>query len=689
MKSNEAVLAWPSVAERITELVLALPRKAKRLIMVLTDAIAIPLAFWTALGLQSGRLETPWNPLLPYTVLVTVSVLCLFSLCGLYRTVIRFLGLRAMTTVALSVSLSVVAVLMLERLGIGGHVPMPVFPIYWALALIYASGSRSLARYLVTRVRCSVQVKRVAIYGAGDAGARLSAALRGGPDFEPVAFIDDKKSLQGSSINGIRIHGPEALPCLIRKYGIERILLALPSTSRRRRREILTALAPLGVYVQSLPGMSDLITGCARIDELRDVDLADLLGRDPVPPNQHLFASCIRDKSVMVTGAGGSIGSELCRQIMRLRPGRLVLLELSELGLYNVERELRDIAKREALSAEVVPLLGDAGHRRRFREVLGSFGVQTVYHAAAYKHVPIVEYNIVEGVRNNVVGTWHAAETAIEAGVQTFVLVSTDKAVNPANVMGATKRLAELVLQALQERTKTTRLCMVRFGNVLASSGSVVPLFQEQIRRGGPVTVTHPDVLRYFMTITEAAQLVIQAGAMASGGDVFVLDMGRPVRIDDLARRLINLMGLTVRDAATPDGDIAIEYIGLRAAEKLSEELLIGTNVMGTDHPMILRAIEHHVSWSRLQKPLSELLTALSSFDCQRVLALLAECVAEYRLVPKIHDRVWQRRAVAAPAAHELAPEAKVADLAAKRRLADTAVAISGVRTIHGHAPSA
>lgn len=695
MKGNQAVMGCPSIEPvgsirgRIAEQMLGLPRKRKRLIMLATDAIAIPAAFWMALALQLDRLDPSLDHPFACTVLVTISALGCFSFCGLYRTVIRFMGLRAMMTGAVSVSLSVAIVVLVDRLGLHGRIYLSAFAIYWALALIYASGSRFLARYLFRRPRhfCAPP-KPVAIYGAGDAGAKLSAVLLGGPDFEPVAFIDDKKTLQGSSINGIRVYGPEALPRLVPKRGIERILLALPSTSRRRRREILAVLAPLGIYVQSLPDLSDLITGQARIDELRDVDFADLLGRDPVPPNPHLFASCIRDKSVMVTGAGGSIGAELCRQIIRLRPCRLVLLEISELGLYNVERELREVAKRENLSVEVVPLLGDAGHRHRLREVFSSFAVQTVYHAAAYKHVPIVEYNIVEGVRNNVIGTWHAAETAIEAGIETFVLVSTDKAVNPANVMGATKRLAELVLQALQDRTKTTRFCMVRFGNVLASSGSVVPLFQEQIRRGGPVTVTHPDVIRYFMTIPEAAQLVIQAGAMAMGGDVFVLDMGRPVRIDDLARRLINLMGLTVRDADTPEGDIAIEYIGLRAAEKLSEELLIGTNVTGTDHPMILRAIEHHVSWARLQKPLNELLIALASFDCRRVLDLLAECVAEYRLVPKIHDRVWQRRAVLSPAAHASPPDAKVADLAAKRRLTDTTVGIGGARTMHGQGPS-
>jgi FlaA1/EpsC-like NDP-sugar epimerase len=422
-----------------------------------------------------------------------------------------------------------------------------------------------------------------------------------------------------------------------------------------------------------MPNLSDLISGKAQISELRDVDVADLLGRDPVPPKPKLSGSCIRGKCVLVTGAGGSIGSELCRQIVRLSPSRLVLFEMSELALYTIERELEEVVAREKLSVEIVPLLGNAYNRHRVRDVLSAFGVHTVYHAAAYKHVPIVEYNVVEGIHNNVISTWYTAEAALEAGVETFVLVSTDKAVNPANVMGATKRLAELVLQALQERTSQTRFCMVRFGNVLASSGSVVPLFQDQIRRGGPVTVTHRDVIRYFMTIPEAAQLVLQAGSMAKGGDVFVLDMGRPVRIDDLARRLVSLMGLTVRDAAHPEGDIEIEYTGLRTAEKLFEELVIGSNVTGTDHPMVMRAMEHHLPWPRMQEILNELLAALASFDCQRALALLTESVAEYQSSPDIRDYVWNRKTVLPHAT-----ATNVADFAAKRRQSELGKPVSG-----------
>jgi FlaA1/EpsC-like NDP-sugar epimerase len=664
MRDKHAAVRPASWGVSAADTILALPRETKRIVMLTADAVAIPTALWAALALKFDRLDPSLDRTFAYFLVAVTSALFFFSVFGLYRAIIRFMGPKAMVTVIAGVSFSVLVLGIFDRLFASHQIPLSAFVIYWALALPWLGGSRFVARYLfVRRSGAKGTAARVAIYGAGNAGARVCSGLLGGPDFHPVAFIDDKKSLQGSSINGIAVYAPEALEELVRQRRIDRVLLAMPSTSRRRRREILTALEPLGVHVQSLPNLSDLISGKAQFNELRDVEVSDLLGRDPVPPRPKLFGSCIRGKCVLVTGAGGSIGSELCRQIIRLDPARLVLFEMSELALYNIQRELEEVAAHERLNAEIVPLLGNAHHRHRVREVLSTFGVQTIYHAAAYKHVPIVEHNVIEGIHNNVISTWYTAEAALETGVETFVLISTDKAVNPANVMGATKRLAELVLQALQERTTHTRFCMVRFGNVLASSGSVVPLFQEQIRRGGPVTVTHPDVIRYFMTIPEAAQLVLQAGSMAKGGDVFVLDMGRPVRIDDLARRLISLMGLTVRDPANPDGDIEIEYTGLRTAEKLFEELLIGTNVTGTDHPMIMRAIEHHLPWGRMQQMLNEQLVALASFDCHRALALLAESVAEYQAEVDIRDYVWTRKAVLPHAA-----AAKVADFAAKRR---------------------
>ena len=517
--------------------------------------------------------------------------------------------------------------------------------MYSCLALLYIAASRFLVRYYFLTRHIQPTEARVAIYGAGEAGARLSTVLSATRAFDPLVFIDDNRSLHGRMVNGIKVFAPEELPALIKARNLDRILLALPSLTRRRRREILSSLEPLGVHVQTVPEFEQIVTGKANVEDIREVDVCDLLGRDSVPPKAGLFDTCVREHVVMVTGAGGSIGSELCRQIIGLGPKRLVLFEMSELALYNIERELRTFAEQNALHVELVGLIGNGHQKQRMREIFQAYRVQTVYHAAAYKHVPIVEQNVIEGIYNNVISTWNTAEAAHESEIGTFVLVSTDKAVNPTNEMGATKRFAEMVLQGLHRRGTKTRFCMVRFGNVLASSGSVVPLFNEQIKAGGPVTVTHPEVIRYFMTIPEAAQLVIQAGSMAEGGEVFVLDMGKPVRICDLARRMIHLMGMTVRDEQHPDGDIEIAYTGLRPAEKLYEELLIGNNVTGTQHPMILRAIEHSLPWERIQGMLDEILAAMSRFDCPRALQLLSEVVVEYKPAPESHDLVWARQA--------------------------------------------
>jgi FlaA1/EpsC-like NDP-sugar epimerase len=647
----------------IAKSLISLPRPAKQLVMITADSIMLPLALWAALALKQDRLAIDIGAHSGTFLVALLAAVATFWLLGIYRSVIRFMGAQTMIAVIAGVTISAVAAALFGDSRSVPGISASTLAIYWTLALLCVAGSRFLMRSAFNHSFNGNTARRVVIYGAGEAGGKLCAVLLGGPDFVPVAFVDDKRSLRGSCLNGIRVYGAGELPGLIERHGVERVLLAMPSIQKWRRREILGNLAPLGVHVQSLPDLSDIIAGRARIDEVREVEVADLLGRNPVPPHTSLFGTCIRGKSVMVTGAGGSIGSELCRQILPLVPRRLVMLEMSEYALYNIDRELREMAKKHGLTVEIVPLLGNAHHLHRVREVLQVFEVKTVYHAAGYKHVPIVEHNIIEGIHNNVVGTWYTAEAALDAGVETFVLISTDKAVNPTNVMGATKRMAELVLQALQHRTRATRFCMVRFGNVLASSGSVVPLFQEQIKKGGPVTVTHPDVIRYFMTIPEAAQLVIQAGAMAGGGDVFVLDMGQPVRIDDLARRLIGLMGMSVRDASNPRGDIEIKYTGLRAAEKLYEELLIGTNVAGTDHPMIMRAMEHSSSWARMQQLLNELLLALNAFDCDAALQVLADAVVEYHRVPEIRDHVWTHKVV--PAKLE---DRKVSDLAAKRR---------------------
>jgi len=663
---NQRATRFSNVAKSLIEL----PRPVKQVIMVTADATLLPLCLWAAMALKQDRLAVDVQDAGGMILAAVGAAVITFWSLGLYRSIIRFLGPQAMAVVVAGITASAAALAFIARMEDLPGITLPVLAIYWAWAVLYVAGSRFLVRSVFTHMLNASGAKRAVIYGAGVAGAKLSSVLLGGPDFVPIAFVDDNLSVRGSRINGIRVFDSSELPTLIAEHDIDRVLLAMPSVHKWRRREILVKLAPLGVHVQSLPDLSDIIAGRARIDEFKEVEIADLLGRDAVPPHTPLFGTCIRGKSVMVTGAGGSIGSELCRQILSLVPKRLILFEVSEFALYNIERELREVAQKNNLAVELVPLLGNAHHRHRMREVLSTFEVHTLYHAAAYKHVPIVEHNVLEGIHNNVIGTWYTAEAAIEAAVDTFVLVSTDKAVNPTNVMGATKRLAELVLQALQQRTKVTRFCMVRFGNVLASSGSVVPLFQEQIRRGGPVTVTHPDVIRYFMTIPEAAQLVIQAGAMAGGGDVFVLDMGQPVRIDDLARRLVELMGLTVRDSSNPQGDIEIKYKGLRAAEKLFEELLIGTNVTGTDHPMVLRAMEHSLPWPRMQQLLDELLVALGVMDCDRALNVLSEAVAEYRRVPEMRDYVWARKAdKGTPVKTD---DRKVSDLSVKRRLSES-----------------
>jgi len=628
--------------ERIARRLIALPRAEKRALMLLADAICIPAALWTAVLLKTGELRlgmgaTPW--LYAAAVLASIPV---FVRLGLYRAVVRFIGPKVIVAVVSGVSASVLALgavnLFLGERGIS----FSAIGIYWALALLYVGGSRIVVRNLMNSRQ--VGADRVIIYGAGSAGAQAAAGLRISGKFDPVAFLDDDVSLQGSVVAGIEVHATSELARLIDEESVGNLLLALPSQTRRRRQEILKSLEPFPVRVMTVPDIADLVAGDARVEDVRDVDAADLLGRDPVPPNDRLLEACIREKVVMVTGAGGSIGSELCRQIARLRPRRLVLFEMSEVALYQIDRELRAIIEREHLDLDLTSLLGNAHHKYRVREILQVYGVQTVYHAAAYKHVPIVEQNIIEGIHNNVISTWYTAEAALECGVETFVLISTDKAVNPPNVMGATKRMAEIVLQGLHARGSRTKFCMVRFGNVLESSGSVVPLFREQIRRGGPVTVTHPDVIRYFMTIPEASQLVLQAGSMAQGGDVFVLDMGKPIRIADLARRMIKLAGLTVRDDENSDGDIEIRFTGLRPAEKLFEELLIGSNVSGTEHQMIMRAMEHLLPWEQVQGLLHNLLVSMGQFDVRTASELLQGAVSEYRPNGDIVDSVWCRR---------------------------------------------
>lgn len=640
--------------------ILSLPRRVKQGVMLLSDTLVVPLALWSALVLKAGGLDLGPINLPELFVTSILSSVPIFVRLGLYRAVVRYFGVNALLAVAAGVALSVVALATVDRYLGSDQLDLSVLGIYWALATVYVGASRMVMRYAFHR-HAGLEAERVVIYGAGGAGAQLCAALMGGRNWWPVAFIDDKRALHGSLIHGVEVFGPEELASIIRNRRVRGVLLAIPSASRRRKQEILAILEPHGLHVRTIPDLAEILDGRASLSEVREVDVADLLGRDQVPPDPRLFDAFIRGKSVLVTGAGGSIGSELCRQIIRLKPTRLVLYETNELALYQIDMELRAWMEQAKLSIEICSLLGNAHHRDRVLDVLQTYRVQTVYHAAAYKHVPIVEQNVIEGIHNNILSTLNTAEAAYEAGVETFVLVSTDKAVNPTNVMGATKRVAEIILQGMQQRTSRTRFCMVRFGNVLASSGSVVPRFYEQIRRGGPITVTHPDVTRYFMTIPEAAQLVIQAGSMARGGDVFVLDMGKPVKIADLARRMVNLMGLTVRDEMNPDGDIEIAYTGLRPAEKLYEELLIGNNVSGTDHPMIMRAVEHALPWDEVEAWLKEMMSALRGFDCERALELLQRAVIEYETSPELHDLVTlEKRDLAAE-------QRKVTDLQSRR----------------------
>ncbi len=627
------------ILERYAQRATHLPRVAKMSMAIATDMLALPIILLLAITLRRTSLTdaltiSPW-----LLIVCPILCVCVFACFGMYRTVFRFISRVALFRAGVAVLVGSMCFSAFNFAFAPHPISIHGIIIFSGFALLYVALSRALVREVLYFRRGKKE--RVLIYGAGETGAQLIRSLRDSRQYEPIAFIDCDKALHGRVITGVKVFAPEELPRLISREKISSVLLAIPSCSRRQRQLVLKSLEQYPVHVRTVPDIGDIVAGNATVADVREVDPSDLLGRDSVPPDETLLQACIKDKVVMVSGAGGSIGSELCRQIVRSGPKRLVLMEMSEPALYHIDRELRTICKSKGAEVEIVPLLGNAHHRNRAREIMQRFGVQTVYHAAAYKHVPIVEQNIIEGIHNNVFSTWYLAEAALEAKVETFVLISTDKAVNPTNVMGATKRLAELTLQGLQQRSTGTRFCMVRFGNVLESSGSVVPLFREQIKRGGPVTVTHRDIIRYFMTIPEASQLVLQAGALGQGGDVFVLDMGEPLRIADLARRMISLMGLTVRDETNPDGDIEIVYTGLRPAEKLYEELLIGGNVTRTEHPMIRRAVEHHIPWMQLRETLAELLDALDAFDCERARALLMQTVVEYRPESAIQDLVW------------------------------------------------
>lgn len=623
------------------EKILGLSRVWKRAISVSSDMIALFLSIWAAFALRLEQyLWVPsWDQALVAAITVAFTIGTFIRL-GLYRAVIRFLGDKAFLTIIYGVVLSSISLIVLGYL-LQVFVPRSVPIIYGALAFLFVSGTRLGVRAIVNHPR-QRRKEAVAIVGAGDTGMQLASALEQGTEYRPVLFVTFKRSNHKSMINGLPVVSIEHIAKHTEKYGVRRVLLALDADSKVDRKELLQHLEPLSIPVQTVPSMSELVAGQARINDIRDLEIEDLLGREPVRPDTAIVAESLYQKVVMVTGAGGSIGSELCRQIVRHKPRALILFEQSEFSLYAIEREIQSISMVEGLGVDIHPLLGSVTHRRRSEAVMRVFGVQTVYHAAAYKHVPLVEHNVIEGVQNNVFGTWHAAEAAVAAGVERFVLISTDKAVRPTNVMGASKRLAELVLQGLAQRQSGTVFSMVRFGNVLGSSGSVVPLFRDQIRDGGPITVTHPDIIRYFMTIPEASQLVLQAGSMGSGGEVFVLDMGEPVKIADLARKMIHLMGLDEKTADNPEGTIEVVFSGLRPGEKLFEELLIGDDPQGTAHPRIMMAREASMPWPEVESTLDKLMRASQSFDCKAVVEVLQAAPTGYAPNSDVADLVWR-----------------------------------------------
>lgn len=625
--------------------ILGVSRQSKKAIFLALDTILLPICCWLSFALRyddwTARDFAHW----PAYILAPVIAIPIFIKLGLYRAIIRYIGYRAQWTVVKAVSLTILVwALCTYLMGLEQSTPRSVFFIFWFIAILTIGGSRMVARWIVLHQfpggeqKAKKESKRVLIYGAGSAGRQLATALYHSKEFSALAYIDDDLKLSGLDVNGVRVYPSSEIEPLIERFDIDSVLLAIPSASRQANKKIVDSLSPYHVKVLTLPGLSDIAGGKVSVSDVREVDIADLLGRDEVEPNQSLLDACIKQKAVMVTGAGGSIGSELCRQILKQAPKRLVLFEQSEFALYSIEREI----KSSFDSIELVAVLGSVTDQEYLEKVMLQFEVDTVYHAAAYKHVPLVEGNNIAGLRNNVLGTWCCAEAAIASNVENFVLISTDKAVRPTNVMGASKRLAELVLQGLSDREgDSIRFTMVRFGNVLGSSGSVIPLFKEQIKQGGPVTVTDPNITRYFMTIPEAASLVIQAGSMGDSGEVFVLDMGEPVKIYNLAKQMINLTGLSVRSAQNPSGDIEIVFTGLRDGEKLYEELLIGDDVVRTDHSMIMRAQEVKLPWGELVQVLDRLSLAIDCYDHALIRDILLANVNGYNPQHEIRDLMF------------------------------------------------
>ena len=616
--------------------IIHLSRVKKQIIMSFCDAIIIVFVILMSFSLRLGLWYVPEGVLSLIIFGAPLIAIPIFNRFGLYRAIIRYIDFKALWYVVQAVSLYALIWGIITLMASIDSLPRSVILINWVLSILLIGGLRIFAHAMLRNnfkltlrnIENRGNQKRVLIYGAGDAGIQLSSALEHSSEFNLVGFVDDAEELHGKNIRGLNIYSANDINNVIEKLQVDEILLAIPSASRSKRVSIINALGPYSVNVRMLPGVSELAKGKVSIGDLREVSMDDLLGRDAVKSNKKLLGKNITNKVVMVTGAGGSIGSELCRQIKLLKPKSLILYEMSEFALYEVEKEL---LINNVNNMVIYPLLGSVSNRARLENIFSHFGVNTIYHAAAYKHVPMVEFNNTEGIDNNIFGTLSCAQAAINKGVETFVLISTDKAVRPTNTMGATKRFAELLLQALAIENNDTIFSIVRFGNVLGSSGSVIPLFKKQIKDGGPITVTDPNIIRYFMTITEAVELVIQAGSMGEGGDIFVLDMGEQVKIDDLAKKMIKLSGLQIKDDLNPDGDIEIKYTGLRPGEKLFEELLIGGNVSETSNPRIMRAKEEMLEWDELSIILDGLRVSISENNYLKLRELLVQAVPLFK----------------------------------------------------------
>jgi FlaA1/EpsC-like NDP-sugar epimerase len=621
---------------------LSLSRVNKQLIMLLVDSVLLISILLASFSIRLGYWYFPESDLVWVIFGSPVVASIIFVRFGLYRAVIRYISFKALWVIVQAVSLYALVWGVIGFMVAIEGIPRSVILINWMLSLLAIGGLRVVARWLLTRegslnssTQSSGECKKVLVYGAGDAGIQLVSALSHSSEYNPVGFIDDSNELQGNQIRGLNIYSVNSVESVINKLKVDEVLIAIPSASRTKRLAIIDRLESYPVLVRMLPGVAELAQGKVGISDLREVSIKDLLGRETAQANKGLLGKNVTNKAVVVTGAGGSIGSELCRQIAFLKPKALILYEMSEVALYTIEKELSNIGIH---SIDIYPILGSVNNKNRLSNVFRRFGVDTAYHAAAYKHVPIVEFNNTEGVSNNIFGTLNCAQAAMAEGVETFVLISTDKAVRPTNTMGATKRTAELVLQALSTEQSSTKFSMVRFGNVLGSSGSVIPLFKQQIKGGGPVTVTDVNMVRYFMTIPEAVELVIQAGAMGTGGDVFVLNMGKPVKIDNLAKKMIRLSGLEVKDDFHPDGDIEIKYTGLRPGEKLYEELLIGDNMSDTDNPLIMRAEEDMLPWKELESILNSFELAIKDCNHEQLRKLLIQAVPDFKPQCEITD---------------------------------------------------